>query len=196
MRRAVWIVATVLTACGIETTKPLVVVIRHASCNSTYRLRYWNHTLVIMTSLALRHSCNSTYRLRYWNSLIVPYLRITYSQLQQYLPLAVLKRIHRGQIWPRRQLVATVLTACGIETQENSLGDWVWSPRVATVLTACGIETKQNNVPYGVVYTLQQYLPLAVLKRICIKRILKFQPSGSCNSTYRLRYWNIVLSTL
>ena len=34
------IVATVLTVYGIETTEPLMMVIRHTSCNSAYRLRY------------------------------------------------------------------------------------------------------------------------------------------------------------
>ena len=37
---ASWNVATVLTVYGIETTEPLMMVIRHTSCNSAYRLRY------------------------------------------------------------------------------------------------------------------------------------------------------------
>ena len=36
--------------------------------------------------------------------------------------------------------VATVLTACGIETHKNHSRQ-IWIVRVATVLTACGIET-------------------------------------------------------
>ena len=61
--------------------------------------------------------------------------------------------------------VATVLTACGIETQERqSLADKKDS-KVATVLTACGIETVRltENNPENL-EMLQQYLPLAVLK--------------------------------
>ena len=41
-------------------------------------------------------------------------------------------------------------------------------PAVATVLTACGIETYSYEVPeVAKLWELQQYLPLAVLKRIC-----------------------------
>ena len=58
--------------------------------------------------------------------------------------------------------VATVLTACGIETLERSSDSN--SSFVATVLTACGIETGNiSNIETG--SGLQQYLPLAVLKR-------------------------------
>ena len=41
----------------------------------------------------------------------------------------------------RRRLVATVLTACGIETPPKSSRNIGRTPLVATVLTACGIET-------------------------------------------------------
>ena len=64
-------------------------------------------------------------------------------------------------------MVATVLTACGIETSlryyEDSLG--IWS-QVATVLTACGIETCRGLSTFSLFNEsrLQQYLPLAVLK--------------------------------
>mgnify|MGYP003087518491 CR=1 FL=1 len=83
-------------------------------CNSTYRLRYWNLfvRLGFLTDLSL--CCNSTYRLRYWN----------YG----------FPNIHR-QLW-----VATVLTACGIETWYEPCSKCTTST-VATVLTACGIET-------------------------------------------------------
>ena len=84
-------------------------------------------------------------------------------------------------------------------------------PAVATVLTACGIETSQyieRNV--SITFGLQQYLPLAVLKPINCSlgyitnwlqqylplAVLKPQDIQlivtegivSCNSTYRLRY--------
>ena len=38
-------------------------------------------------------------------------------------------------------------------------------PAVATVLTACGIETNQLNLLHHLLLRLQQYLPLAVLKQ-------------------------------
>ena len=134
-------VATVLTACGIETWIILTIllsyidrlqqylplaVLKHTicryrvsysfSCNSTYRLRYWNEVIKPYTFNHIIVSCNSTYRLRYWNYHILQTLNITICRcnstyrlrywnlilfksfipsslrwLQQYLPLAVLK---------------------------------------------------------------------------------------------------------
>ncbi len=109
-------------------------------------------------------------------------------------------------------------------------------PAVATVLTACGIETSARNTFLDILFVLQQYLPLAVLKHaygINLKketstlqqylplavlklfvlihwtshgdRLQQYLPLAvlklmvrvdkewktiSCNSTYRLRYWN------
>ena len=72
-------------------------------------------------SYFLLESCNSTYRLRYWN----------------YIGLAP-----QGTL---RQEVATVLTACGIETVPSKYAVSITALLVATVLTACGIETKNNS---------------------------------------------------
>ena len=58
---------------------------------------------------------------------------------------------------------------------------------VATVLTACGIETERLQIDIKILYQLQQYLPLAVLKRNLLLHIIKDRLVG-CNSTYRLRY--------
>ena len=108
--------------------------------------------------------------------------------LQQYLPLAVLKlscwlgyrlqhqvatvltacgieTFHLAQSPIRRSVVATVLTACGIETtpRKTASSSSVW--QVATVLTACGIETSRLSQEHSyALEVLQQYLPLAVLK--------------------------------
>ena len=83
-------VATVPTACGIETKTDEADANKKAGCNSTYRLRYWNKyksgvsisggrlqqylplaVLKLATNflilVCLDQSCNSTYRLRYWN---------------------------------------------------------------------------------------------------------------------------------
>ena len=60
--------------------------------------------------------------------------------------------------------VATVLTACGIETVRNS-SYYFHNILVATVLTACGIETKAWE-PVG----------------------STTDDSLGCNSAYRLRY--------
>ena len=81
-----------LTACGIETRKiKLFVESDEDSCNSAYRLRYWNlvddhrwiayYTVAtVLTACGIETgkngvrdtkpthvSCNSAYRLRYWN---------------------------------------------------------------------------------------------------------------------------------
>ena len=61
-------------------------------------------------------------------------------QLQQCLPLAVLKRRIITTTHFTIMRVATVLTACGIET-ESLLRSIFPRHIVATVLTACGIET-------------------------------------------------------
>ena len=81
-------------------------------------------------------------------------------ELQQRLPLAVLKPswICKSK-WKR--LVATALTACGIETP-RSLRFLSLTVSVATALTACGIET--------------------AIVALLIQEII------SCNSAYRLRY--------
>ena len=88
-------------------------------------------------------------------------------------------------------MVATVLTACGIETitpnttvavKIASLQQYLplavlkltfcchkesLQAHVATVLTACGIETEHGDTIRASIATgLQQYLPLAVLKHI------------------------------
>ena len=61
--------------------------------------------------------------------------------------------------------VATVLTACGIETKHYLLSPFKILITVATVLTACGIETYNQHPKSAITGWLQQYLPLAVLKR-------------------------------
>ena len=60
-----------------------------------------------------------------------------------------------------KQNIATVLTACGIETYSFLDGDDL-TKYIATVLTACGIETI--------------HLYVRTLEKL------------DCNSTYRLRY--------
>ena len=166
------------------------------SCNSTYRLRYWNKTLIKVLMSNMISGCNSTYRLRYWN--IAPLW-----------------------LWTAIFIVATVPTACGIETHVHHwyqlrqltsccnstyrLRYWnsmIWPIilgaiiKVATVPTACGIETIQLRylwyhlrlIRCNSTYRLRYWniLPLA----------LNIPVSTSCNSTYRLRYWNATNSSL
>ena len=86
-------------------------------------------------------------------------------KLQQCLPLAVLKPESLDFLSESLDSVATVLTACGIETVAPTVSLAPSVPVVATVLTACGIETRLcRRLPSQVPYRLQQCLPLAVLK--------------------------------
>ena len=109
-------------------------------------------------------------------------------ELQQYLPLAVLKpttvataitffivatvptacgieTLYLQQV-KNLTLVATVPTACGIETiHQNVQRSNCFQNTVATVPTACGIETGLTFERIVILFfLLQQYLPLAVLK--------------------------------
>ena len=65
----------------------------------------------------------------------------------------------------------------------------VISQTVATVPTACGIETILQR-PLCQIHNslLQQCLPLAVLKQY--SKTYAYERLSSCNSAYRLRYWN------
>ena len=111
------------------------------SCNSTYRLRYWNATPVSTPLITwLPACCNSTYRLRYWNLLLILSTSLD-SPLQQYLLFTVLKHRELTSFKHSFNYVATVLTACGIETTflENQK---LKNHCVATVLTACGMRRR------------------------------------------------------
>ena len=162
-------VATVLTVYGIETKKALATTFNLLfGCNSTYRLRYWNSYFNLASTIL--ESCNSTYRLRYWNVVLLSFYCLLLSPLlQQYLPFTVLKR------WLSVRL-AIVQISCNstyrlrywntIKTSgslETSMASVV-----ATVLTVYGIETWNVSILICFFY-------------IC------------CNSTYRLRYWNLLL---
>ena len=183
---------------------------RTRCCNSTYRLRYWNCYIAYSYTLEL-FRCNSTYRLRYWNRRTYKVFTITICWLQQHLPFTVLKRCSWfGTQWAIF-LVATALTVYGIETPSSSLN--ISDDSVATALTVYGIETEaRKNAPAKKV-ELQQHLPFTVLKRFSLEEtnlplllqqhlpftvlkrpefLAQTQLFCSCNSTYRLRYWNFI----
>ena len=84
--------------------------------------------------------------------------------------------------------VATVLTACGIETSNYSNVINVYYFIVATVLTACGIETRNIILTH----LFQFYFVATVLTACGIEtdrliHVIVILLEG-CNSTYRLRY--------
>ena len=87
-----FLVATALTVYGIETIVELSVgkATKLSSCNSTYRLRYWND--IILSSTVLRSRLVATALTVYGiETLFLLIIWIQYSQLQQYLPFTVLK---------------------------------------------------------------------------------------------------------
>ena len=84
-------------------------------CNSAYRLRYWNIYFRPLEFGSRGCCCNSAYRLRYWNFFGYGF-GVSIHLLQQCLPLAVLKHTVRYMSNFEMNVVATVLTACGIET--------------------------------------------------------------------------------
>ena len=130
--------------------------------------------------------------------------------LQQCLPLAVLKLVtHFSAVLPSR------LQQClPLAVLKQPIGKLVGSgvlTRVATVLTACGIETFFSCEVGGTFSKLQQCLPLAVLKLLyqhliavnnsiivatvltacgieTIHTTFKLNYITRCNSAYRLRY--------
>ena len=133
-------------------------------------------------------------------------------ELQQHLPFTVLKPILVGPLLDQHR-VATALTVYGIETGiyfflcvRGSGGcnstyrlrywNYYWDNFNNTII----IELQQH-LPFTVLkrddfscldvnyVTLQQHLPFTVLK---LKNILLLiiSMNFSCNSTYRLRYWN------
>ena len=67
-------------------------------------------------------------------------------------------------------IVATALTACGIETHSITSHYLARKLFVATALTACGIETAElySLTMAKINCTLQQHLPLAVLKLLWV----------------------------
>ena len=131
------------TVLKLQYKAQLSALISPSSCNSTYRLRYWNYIISIdnvsvifqelqqylpFTVLKLNDigrytrskcsRCNSTYRLRYWNLKPLNFADLpSVSSLQQYLPFTVLKLQCNWCYWRIWCcIVATVLTVYGIET--------------------------------------------------------------------------------
>ncbi len=185
------IVATVLTACGIETPSLLHYRWSNLRCNSTYRLRYWNlhtepklkrsHRILVATvptacgietrsyfrSLStFFSSCNSTYRLRYWNVTTDCIALISPLWLQQHLPFTVLKQYHA---------LAYNLFFVSCCNSTYRLRYW---------------NLKRARYTSAQIRLLQQYLPFTVLKLCFIGFIMEDTTHDCCNSTYRLRYWN------
>ena len=108
--------------------------------------------------------------------------------LQQFLPLAVLKPSLIPIINLGWCIVATVLTACSIETM-GVYKDWYPKTMLQQFLPLAVLKRSKVYVEYYYMTRLQQFLPLAVLKLCVHGRILRH--ADCCNSSYRLQYWNV-----
>ena len=170
--------------------RPLPPWFHESSCNSAYRLRYWNTSSPVPISI-LFSRCNSTYRLRYWNFCNTVEAQLLYTQLQQHLPLAVLKRyfVCIGALHSvcqlQQYLPFTVLKhhlGCGF-SKPNKIKE------VATALTVYGIETfyLRSNIVWTI-WSVATALTVYGIETLTL--LLQRGTLVRCNSTYRLRYWN------
>ena len=141
------------------------------SCNSTYRLRYWNKAWSIILYLKFK-SCNSTYRLRYWNGLGI-------DTKPSNLTL----------------LVATVLTVYGIETQRKRY--YRRFRRVSRCNSTYRLrywnQEKFTETSFSSVLGCNSTYRLRYWN-FATDAVVVSPLSRSCNSTYRLRYWNVTIS--
>ena len=147
-----------------------------------------------------------------WMCLLLAVLKLTKDsvfisthclfELQQYLPLVVLK--HSAFLWLRQafNFVATVLIVFGIET--NCFLSWFHNQKVVTVPTTCGMrrrvpaekrsddEVRTSLVPDWKEGKTKKIERVNVLIACGIETGYGIQHHllHRCNSTYRLRYWN------
>ena len=135
------------------------------------------------------NSCNSAYRLRYWNE-VAPLSSLELSlTLQQCLPFTVLKLVAQ-MLMQLVVLVATVLTVYGIET--DILKYYEHEHCCLSCNSAYRLRYwNLQSYPLGYYSSirLQQCLPFTVLK---LTEYWSYTINNSicCNSAYRLRYWN------
>ena len=111
-----------------------------SSCNSTYRLRYWNCILDIHCMQLL--GCDSTYRLRYWN--LICFSSILRNSLS----------------------VATVLTVYGIETLPWPTLISLSVTVLQQYLPFTVLKHFCTHSYHSIWVKLQQYLPLAIFNRL------------------------------
>ena len=174
-----------LTVYGIETLPNIAILSKIISCNSAYRLRYWNAILWrrIFLFVTLQQCLPFTVlKRRKYETIVVRH------ELQQCLPFTVLKRNNMPLLKKKIKVaVATVLTVYGIET--DSFSDVVIDIRICC--------NSAYRLRYWNEYPLEH--SASVLKGCNSAYRLRYWNSEisviviasfSCNSTYRLRYWN------
>ena len=128
------------------------------SCNSAYRLRYWNSAKQAKSKLLVTTRCNSAYRLRYWNN-----IKPSVSKSEPPVRL--------------QQCLSFTVCAKGCETAEEQSDDEVRTSQVPERREGKTKVIKQQYLPFTVlklyflltsfsIARLQQSLPFTVLKRI------------------------------
>ena len=133
---------------------------------------------------------NSTYRLRYWNSL-ERCCRNSSRASQQYLPFTVLK------------LNVDCLYSCFLSWSQQYLPFTVLKLDFRIICWNPFDDLSQQYLPFTVLKRFlwhwicqfrqsQQYLPFTVLKLALIDLATEPSIKTSRNSTYRLRYWNLL----
>ena len=155
-----------LTACGIETD--YFTIFNHNIETLQQCLPLAVLKLLVGSRIgSSTYGCNSAYRLRYWNTHDDQIFSYLVGLLQQCLPLAVLKLTDF--------IIAFIYNASVLLQQCLPLA--VLKPTSAVAI----------KLPHPL--SLQQCLPLAVLKPFW-SIISIIENINSCNSAYRLRYWN------
>ena len=215
-------VATVLTACGIETTlMSFLGYVMRSTLQQCLPLAVLKHHFWGCYALIISICCNSAYRLRYWNKLKYIELDKVGFKLQQCLPLAVLKLsellnvCHSSMMQLQQCLPLAVLKLKNFLTFSQILDNTLQQCLPLAVLKRI-LDDAINSFAS---LQLQQCLPLAVLKHNALPNgrtidlmnvatlltacgietsilfILISTSVKRCNSTYRLRYWNCVPNT-
>ena len=156
-------VATVLTACGIETFKLL-------QCTKIFHI-----VLQQCLPLAVLKQAATSETIQE-NKKVATVL--TACGIETSLTTNKFSR--------RFHPVATVLTACGIETNHHFVRCLQSHLAVATVLTACGIETRKCFVLHNVLI-VATVLTACGIETPSISSVVPLYSTG-CNSAYRLRY--------
>ena len=143
--RGILPVATVPTACGIETYDGFYEEDKNIGEVATVPTACGIETVFLITTspetvrpvATVPTACGiETDKILFFHDFLLQ------EMLQQYLPLAVLKQDKKiGVLIWSPSPVATVPTACGIETDCEIPGNKTYLEKVATVPTACGIET-------------------------------------------------------
>ena len=159
------------------------------SCNSTYRLRYWNILdnqgdyirITVATvptvygietevptfqNVRISYCCNSTYRLRYWNPFTRLAIQSMISSLQQYLPFTVLKPLLTILINHNLIIVScnsTYRLRYWNLSKAVNLGSV--SSLLQQYLPFTVLKQASNHVMETIIVKLQQYLPFTVLKQ-------------------------------